>query len=50
VVDLNAAPRPKAAETVRAAGGPCAPIGKVITELSLPYWVHLHGAHHEKRL
>lgn len=49
-VDLNKQPRELLTQARRKAGGPAAPTGKVVAELTLGFWRYLSLGRHEKRL
>lgn len=49
-VDLNRKPREQVAQAIADAGGPTAPPGKVIAQLSFGFWRYLSTSAHEKAL
>lgn len=49
-VDVNKRPREIVNQAVRDAGGPTAPTGKVVAQLSFGFWRYLSSSAHEKTL
>jgi hypothetical protein len=49
-VDINYKPRDLLETAVRSAGGPGAPVGKVIANLTFGFWRYLSSKGHEKTL